>query len=382
MARLKVMTILGTRPEIIRLCRVIAQLDALVDHVLVHTGQNYDDRLSRIFFEDLRVRQPDAYMGVRAASFGGQIGQILEKSEELFREHRPDRLLILGDTNSGIAAIVARRLGIPVFHMEAGNRCFDDRVPEEVNRRIIDHSSTVLMPYTERSRANLLAEGFASDRIYVTGNPIAEVIDHFADEIDASDALEQLGLSPQQYFLVTMHRAENVDVEERLRGLVAALDRLHRDHGFPVVCSVHPRTRNKMEQFGLEASDEGVRYMEPFGFFDFVRLEKEAFCLLSDSGTVQEEGCIFGVPNVTIRDVTERPETIECGSNILASADPDRITSIVKMVTESGRTWSPPPEYTVDHVADTVCRIVTGFRLPDRAEEAWLASKAAAETKA
>ncbi|MCA9622118.1 MAG: UDP-N-acetylglucosamine 2-epimerase (non-hydrolyzing) [Myxococcales bacterium] len=367
----KVMTILGTRPEIIRLSSVIPVLDGLGSHVLVHTGQNYDDRLSKIFFEDLEVRAPDVYMGVRAASFGGQIGQILEKSEDLFREHRPDRLLILGDTNSGVAAIVARRLGIPVFHMEAGNRCFDDRVPEEVNRRIIDHSSSVLMPYTERSRANLLAEGVASDRIYVTGNPIGEVIERFSKRIDASGALEQLGLKPQQYFLVTMHRAENVDVEARLRGLTEALHRLHDRWGYPVVCSVHPRTRNRMAEFGLQPGDDGVRYMEPFGFFDFVRLEQQAFCLLSDSGTVQEEACLFGVPNVTIRDVTERPETIECGSNVLASADPDTIFSLVDFVTKTGRTWTPPPEYTTKNVADTVCRIVTGFRLPDRAEEAW-----------
>src|ERR1039457_3407610 len=234
---MKVMTILGTRPEIIRLSLVIPLLDQLCQHILVHTGQNYDDRLSQVFFDELGVRKPDVYMGVRAAGFGGQIGQILERSEALFLEHRPDRLLILGDTNSGLAAIIARRLGIPVYHIEAGNRCYDDRVPEEVNRRVIDHSSSVLMPYTNRSRENLLAEGFPGNRVYVTGNPIKQVIDHFCGKIAAGTALQELGLEPKAYFLVTMHRVENVDLEARLRGLVAALERLHATYARPVICS-------------------------------------------------------------------------------------------------------------------------------------------------
>jgi len=370
MARTKIMTILGTRPEIIRLSRVIAKLDAATDHVLVHTGQNYDDRLSRIFFEELEVREPNVYMGVRAPSFGGQIGQILEKSEALFHEHQPDRLLILGDTNSGIAAIVARRLGIPVYHMEAGNRCYDDRVPEEVNRRIIDHSSSVLMPYTERSRANLLAEGIAGDRIIVTGNPIKEVMDHYGDKVAASDILTELGLQRKGYFLVTMHRAENVDLEPRLRQLVEALNQLHDEHGMPVVVSAHPRTRSKMETFGLATDGDAVRFLEPFGFCDFIHLETHAFCILSDSGTVQEEACLLAVPNVTLRDVTERPETVECGSNVLGGADPDHIRQLVQLVTQSGRRWEPPPEYQVTEVADTVCRIMLSYRIPDLAERA------------
>ncbi len=371
MARMKIMTILGTRPEIIRLSRVIAKLDAATDHVLVHTGQNYDDRLSRIFFEELEVREPDVYMGVRAPSFGGQIGQILEKIETLFHEHKPDRLLILGDTNSGIAAIVARRLGIPVYHMEAGNRCFDDRVPEEVNRRIIDHSSSVLMPYTEGSRANLLAEGIPGQRVLVTGNPIKEVMDHYGDKVAASGILKDLGLEQKGYFLVTMHRAENVDIEPRLRQLVAALNRLHEEFGKPVVVSAHPRTRSRMEAFGLATDGDAVRFLEPFGFCDFVHLETHAFCILSDSGTVQEEACILGVPNVTLRDVTERPETVECGSNVLSGADPDHIRQLVGLVTQSGRRWQPPPEYRVADVADTVCRILLSYRIPDLAEQGW-----------
>jgi len=377
MKRLKIMTVLGTRPEIIRLCLVMRHLDRYAEHIMVHTGQNYDDRLSRIFFEDLEVREPDVNLGVRAPSFGGQIGQILERTEELMLEHRPDRLLILGDTNSGMAAVVARRLGIPVYHMEAGNRCYDDRVPEEVNRRVIDHASTVLMPYTENSRQNLLFEGFATNRLFVTGNPINEVINHFASRIDSSGVLEELKLEHKKYFLVTMHRAENVDIEERLRGLVEGLAQLHETYGHPIVCSFHPRTRSKVLKFGIDLERAGLRFVDPFGFFDFIRLEREAFCLLSDSGTVQEEACIFGVPNVTIREVTERPETVECGSNILAGAEPDRIQQAVALVTSQGTGWAAPPEYLAENVSATVCRILLSFRIPDLAERSWRTARGA-----
>ena len=370
---MKVMTIVGTRPEIIRLSRVVALLDQWCDHLLVHTGQNFDDRLSGLFFRELGMREPDVHMGARGRGFADQVGQILARSEDLFLEHRPDRLLILGDTNSGLTALVARRLGIPVYHMEAGNRCFDDRVPEEVNRRVIDHSSNVLMPYTERSRANLLREGIAGDRIYVTGNPIKEVIDHYAGEIAASRALKELGVAPQRYFLVTMHRAENVNVEPRLRVLVDALAGLYAKHGFPVICSFHPRTRAMVEKFGVDVAQTGLRFVDPLGFFDFVRLEQEAFCLISDSGTVQEEACILGVPNVTIRDVTERPETVECGSNVLAGCDADLLMRMVDYVTQRRGGWRPPVEYLADRVADTVVGIVLSYRIPDLAEQGWCA---------
>jgi UDP-N-acetylglucosamine 2-epimerase (non-hydrolysing) len=368
---MKVMTILGTRPEIIRLSRVIPLLDASVEHVLVHTGQNYDGRLSQLFFDELQVRRPDEFMGVRADSAAAQIGQILERSEALFLQHHPDRLLILGDTNSGMSAIAARRLGIPVYHMEAGNRCYDDRVPEEVNRRVIDHCSSVLMPYTERSRENLLREGIAGERIYVTGNPIKEVIDAFEPQIHASRILEKLGIVAGRYFLVTMHRAENVDLEQRLRGLVEGLARLHAAHRIPVICSFHPRTRSKVTAFGVDVSASGLHFLEPFGFFDFIRLERDAYCVLTDSGTVQEEACIFGVPNVTVRDVTERPETVECGSNYLSGVDPDTIVRAVDLVTRRRGGWTPPREYLAEAVASTVCRIVTSYRVPDAAELAW-----------
>jgi UDP-N-acetylglucosamine 2-epimerase (non-hydrolysing) len=368
---MKILTVLGTRPEIIRLSRVIEVLDRHAEHVLVHTGQNYDDRLSGVFFRELGIREPDVFMGVRAASFAEQVGQILARSEPLFLEHRPDRLLVLGDTNSGLVAIVARRLGIPVYHMEAGNRCYDDRVPEEVNRRVIDHASTVLMPYTERSRSNLLREGIEGHRIFVTGNPIKQVIDHYADRIASSAALSALGVKAGAYFVVTMHRAENVDREDRLRALVDGLSLLHREYGFPVICSFHPRTRSDVERYGVDIDRKGLAFVEPLSFFDFVRLEQSAFCILSDSGTVQEEACIFGVPNVTIRDVTERPETVECGSNILAGADPAWILHAVRFATGERSAWNPPAEYLAPQVAETVCRIVTGFRVPDAAEREW-----------
>lgn len=368
---MKIITILGTRPEIIRLSLIIRLLDRHAEHVLVHTGQNYDDRLSRIFFEELEIREPDVYMGVRSNSFSGQIAQILERSEQLFSDHRPDRLLILGDTNSGLSSIIAKRMGIPVYHMEAGNRCHDDRVPEEVNRRVIDHSSTVLMPYTSRSRENLLAEGFPGARVYVTGNPIKQIIDNFAHKIAQSRALEEQRLEAGKFFLVTAHRAENVDRQGRLRSLVEALAALHEEYGYPVLCSLHPRTQSKIEAFGIDIDHAGLRFVPPLGFLDFVHLERSAFCLLSDSGTVQEEACIFGVPNVTIRDVTERPETIECGSNLLSGTDVESIRAAVRFVTAQRGGWTAPPEYLEPHVAETVCRIVLGFRAPDRAEIEW-----------
>jgi len=359
---LKVVTVLGTRPEIIRLSRVIEKLDANCDHVLVHTGQNFDPNLSDIFFQELGVRLPDHFIGVQASSFGEQIGKILVGCERIFREEKPDKLLILGDTNSGISAIVAKRLGIPVCHMEAGNRCYDDRVPEETNRRIIDHSSDILLPYTERSRANLLREGIPGERIFVTGNPIYEVIQSYSSEIDSSDIFERLGVEKGNYFLVTMHRAENVDIEERLRSLTQALKLISDEYGMKIICSTHPRTKDRMQHYGISVDDGMVQYLPPFGFFDFVALEKNAFCVLSDSGTVQEECCLLKVPNVTLRDVTERPETIECGSNILSGVDPEVILRSVRCVLNEKANWNVPPEYLNDHISTVVLKILTGFQ--------------------
>lgn len=368
---MRIMTVLGTRPEIIRLSLLIPMLDEYVEHTLVHTGQNFDDQLSGVFFRELGVRKPDVSLDVQESSFAAQVGAILSKIEPVFVKRRPDRVLVLGDTNSGLVALVARRLGIPVYHMEAGNRCYDDRVPEEVNRRVIDHSSSILMPYTERSRANLLREGFPADRVFVTGNPILEVMRHYEPAVAASRVLDALGLTEKAFFLVTMHRSENVDRAERLHSLMEALSLLHHECGVPIVGSLHPRTKAKGQQFAVNLDRAGLRFLPPLGFFDFLRLERSASCVLSDSGTVQEETCLMGVPNVTLREVTERPETIECGSNILAGTDPATICRAVRFVLSRGGGWRPPPEYLLTNVAQTVLRIVTGYRVADAAELEW-----------
>jgi UDP-N-acetylglucosamine 2-epimerase (non-hydrolysing) len=357
---MKIMTVLGTRPEIIRLSRIIENLDGLCDHVLVHTGQNYDPNLNEIFFQQMGVRAPDIYLEAKG-SFGQQIATILARSEEIMLAEKPDKFLVLGDTNSALAAFVAKRLGIPVYHMEAGNRCYDDRVPEEVNRRVIDHSSDILMPYTERSRQNLIHEGIPGRRIYVTGNPILEVIQHHSDQIAESQVFETLSVQPGSYFLVTLHRAENVDGEQRLRQFATALEQLQRHYGLPVIVSTHPRTRNKLETFGISVNNPQIRLLEPFGFFDFVALEQKAHCVLSDSGTVQEECAIFRVPNVTLRDVTERPETLECGSNILTGADPGQILACVATALSKPADWNPPAEYLAKNVSQTVLRILMSY---------------------
>jgi len=358
---MKILTVLGTRPEIIRLSRVIEKLDRLCEHKLVHTGQNFDPNLNEIFFQQLNVRAPDAYLDAKG-SFGEQVATILARSEEIMLAEKPDKFLVLGDTNSALAAIVAKRLGIPVYHMEAGNRCYDDRVPEEVNRRIIDHSSDILMPYTERSRQNLLREGIPGQRIYVTGNPILEVIQHHEKQIASSDIFKTLSVEPGGYFLVTLHRAENVDNEQRLRQFASALEQVQQRHDLPVIVSTHPRTRNKLQAFGISVDNPNIRLLEPFGFFDFVALEQKARCVLSDSGTVQEECAIFRVPNVTLRDVTERPETLECGSNILSGADSAQILTCVGTILSRQADWTPPQEYLAENVSQTVIKILMGYQ--------------------
>jgi len=359
---MKVMTILGTRPEIIRLSRIIEKLDSNCTHILVHTGQNFDKNLSDIFFDELKIRKPDYFLKVRGATFGEQIAQILIKTEKVLQKERPDKLLLLGDTNSSLSAVIAKRMGIPVIHMEAGNRCYDDRVPEEVNRRIIDHSSDILLPYTERSRANLIREGIPNECIYVTGNPIKEVITHYQVQINQSDILERLGIREGEYFLVTMHRAENVDIGDRLKSLMGALVQLHNKYQVPVILSLHPRTKDKLQTFALDYNS-AIMFHVPFGFFDFIRLEQNAKCVLSDSGTVQEECCIYNIPNVTIRDVTERPETIECGSNVLSGSNEDTIVRCVRAILTQAPRWNAPPEYLNEQVSTTVVKILMGFHM-------------------
>lgn len=357
---MKIMTILGTRPEIIRLSRIMPLLDNLCDHILVHTGQNFDRTLSDIFFTELKLRSPDYLLDCRSPTLMGQIGEILRGCEQVMLKEKPDRLLILGDTNSALAALVAKRLRIPVYHMEAGNRCYDDRVPEEINRRVVDHCSDILLPYTERSRANLLREGIDGERIYVTGNPIGEVLSHYADRIEQSQALQAMGVTAKGYFLVTLHRAENVDDQERLEKFITALHRLYAEYGMPLICSLHPRTRSQLKKQSRTLAGTGIQVVEPLGLFDFVFLEQNAHCVLSDSGTVQEECCLYKIPNVTLRDVTERPETLEAGSNLIAGCEPAAISRAVKTVLSQGWDWEPPPEYMIQNVSRKVVKIIMG----------------------
>lgn len=358
---MKIMTILGTRPEIIRLSRLIPTLDSLCDHVLVHTGQNHDARLSDIFFQELGVRSPDHHLGIAGNTPGTRIGQIIAGSERLLLDERPDRLLILGDTDSGLAALPAKRLGIPVYHMEAGNRCHDDRVPEEVNRRVIDHVSDMLLPYTEGSRRNLLREGVHPARILVTGNPIREVLEHYMEKARDSRALEDLELTSGGYVLATAHRAENVDQPDRLSNLALSLDAVQRELSLPVLVSTHPRTAAMLTRHGIAVGNPSVRFLEPFGFFDFINLQSRAALVLTDSGTVQEECCLLGVPAVTLRDTTERPETLECGSNILSGVEPDKVLACIQSAISLNRKWLPPVEYMSLNVSRVVARIILGM---------------------
>jgi UDP-N-acetylglucosamine 2-epimerase (non-hydrolysing) len=360
------MTIFGTRPEIIRLSRTIPLLDEFADHQLVHTGQNYAPELSDVFFSELKVRQPDVHFGIHAARFSEQVAKIIEAADDLLERVRPDRVLILGDTNSGLAAIVAARRRIPVYHLEAGNRCFDDRVPEEVNRRLIDHSSSVLLPYTHRSKDNLIREGFERDRIMIVGNPIFEVIEHSSPGIAASDVINRLKLTPRAYVLVTMHRAENVDDPARLARLIEGLAKVADETELPLVWPIHPRTADRLEQQDLTRAANRLLTLAPLGFFDFVRLERDAACVITDSGTVQEECAIFRVPNVTIRDVTERPETVEAGSNMIAGSEPSDIARAVGLVRALPTDWQVPNEYTVPRVSAAIAKIVLGYASPRR----------------
>ncbi len=356
---MKVMTILGTRPEIIRLSRIIPKLDELCQHILVHTGQNFDPRLSDIFFRELKLRQPDHHITSYATTISGHIAKVFTDVEMIIDKHQPDKVLILGDTNSGLTAIIIKRKGIPVYHMEAGNRCFDDRVPEEVNRHIIDHCSDIHMPYTERSRTNLLREGISSHKIYVTGNPIHEVIEYYSEQINSSNILQTLDIKAKGYFLVEVHRSETVDNKDRLIKIMKCLSNLSNKYHTPIIYSMHPHTKDRIASFNIQPYT-GIRICEPFGLFDFVALELNAKCVLTDSGTVPEECTILNIPCVTLREVTERPEIIECGSNILAGVLPEGIKSAVNVALSSDPCWTPPDGYTDKDVSSKVIRLILG----------------------
>lgn len=361
MDAVKVAIVLGTRPEIIRLSCVIERLDPLCQVYLVHTGQNFEHSLSELFFEQLGVRAPDCHLGVAGERFGDRVGAMLPDLQRVMEQERPDRLLVLGDTDSALSAgYVAKRMGIPVLHMEAGNRCFDDRVPEEVNRRMIDQCSDLLMPYTERSRQNLIREGFPGNRVLVIGNPIKEVLDRHEERIAAATIRDELDLEADRYLLLTLHRQETIDHAEHLQARLKEVAAAAEDLGLPVVFSVHPRTREWMDKLGLTPSGELWRLCEPFGYFDFVALIREARCVLTDSGTVQEECCILRIPAVTLRDVTERPETLECGSNVLAGLGAGALRGLITAACEGPRAFRPPPEYLAQHVSATVAKLTLG----------------------
>lgn len=367
MPKLKVMTILGTRPEIIRLSRVMARLDGLCDHLIVHTGQNYDYELNEVFFEDLGVRRPDHFLGAGGGTLGETLGKILIESERVIAETRPDAVLILGDTNSAISAIMARRMKVPVYHMEAGNRSFDRNVPEETNRKLVDHIADFNLVYTEHARRHLLSEGIAHRRIYLTGSPMREVLEHYRPRIEASDILDRLELRPRGYFIVSLHREENVDSSARLASLVGTLNALAGHYDMPVVVSTHPRTRKRLEALGGVDIDARVRFLKPFGFHDYNRLQMRAFCAVSDSGTIAEEASILGFPAITPRDAIERPEALDAGCIVMTGLAPDAILRGIEAVTAmfagreaAGIPHPVPGDYRIDNTSERVAALILG----------------------
>lgn len=351
--KLKVMTVVGTRPEIIRLSATIKLLDENTNQVLVHTGQNYDYALNEVFFEDLGLRKPDHFLNADVSSLGSALGSILAMTEKVLLEERPDAFLVLGDTNSCISAVMAKRMKIPVFHMEAGNRSFDENVPEETNRRLIDHVADYNLVYTEHARRNLLAEGLHPSRILLTGSPMREVLDQNMAQIDASDAVERMGLSPGEYFLASLHREENVDNPARLRSTIQALQALRAEYQIPVFVSTHPRTRKRIEALGDAESTEGILFHPPLGFHDYVKLQLEAKLVLSDSGTISEESSTLGFPAVTMRDFIERPEALDAGSIITAGVSAENVLRAVavRLAAEAEEFVSVPAGYEVSNTA-------------------------------
>ena len=365
MARLKVMTIIGTRPEIIRLCRVMAALDRHMDHIVVHTGQNYDYELNQVFFEDLELRAPDRFLDAAGDTAAETIGQIIAATDKVLAELRPDAVLILGDTNSCLAAIAAKRRRIPVFHMEAGNRCFDMRVPEEINRRIVDHVADINLPYSAIAREYLLREGIPPDRIITTGSPMREVLDHYMPRIKKSKVLDELKLEKQKYFLVSAHREENLDDPANFANLLSSLNAIADRFGLPVIVSTHPRTRVKLERGPAVDMDARVRFMKPMGLADYAKLQMNAACVISDSGTVTEEASILNFPAVTIRQSHERPEGMDEGTLIMSGLRPERVIDAITVVRDhhvrGERVFRLVPDYDTDAVSKKVLRIILSY---------------------
>jgi len=361
---MKVMTILGTRPEIIKLSCVIPELDRAFQHVLVHTGQNYDYELNQIFFEGLGLRKPDRFLDCAAQGAAQTIANVIARSDEAMAKEKPDALLLLGDTNSCLAAIAAKRRKIPIFHMEAGNRCFDERVPEEVNRRIVDHVSDVNLAYTEHARRHLLAEGVRPETVIRTGSPMKQVLAAQAKQIEKSQVLKKLGVQRQKYFAVSLHREENVDDKAKFGRLLTALSELKAQYKVPVIVSTHPRTRKRLEALGRKAP-KGLQFLAPLAFADYISLQRSALCVLSDSGTLTEEASLLGFAGVMIREAHERPEGMDQGTVIMAGTRRERILEAVKVATErfarAGRTWRVAPDYEVDDVASIVVNAILGY---------------------
>jgi UDP-N-acetylglucosamine 2-epimerase (non-hydrolysing) len=362
---LKVLTIVGTRPEIIKLSRVIYQLDTHTEHVLVHTGQNYDYELNEIFFQQLEIRKPDHFLNAAGDTVAQTIGNVIAKADEVFAATQPDALLLLGDTNSCLAAYPAKRRKIPIFHMEAGNRCFDQRVPEEINRKMIDHISDINMPYTEHARRYLLNEGFKPETVIKTGSPMKEVLAHYRPQIDASDILEKLNLDPDRYFVVSAHREENIDNEINFIDLVDALKAIAERYDLPIIVSTHPRTRKRMECLDLVDFDPRIQFLKPLGFFDYVKLQMNACCTVSDSGTITEESSILNFPAVTIRQAHERPEGMDEGTLIMCGLKKERVLEAIAVVrshlVEVMRPFHIVHDYDVENVSKKVLRIILSY---------------------
>lgn len=365
LARLKVMTVVGTRPEVIKLSRVLAALERHTDHVLVHSGQNHDYQLNGIFFDQLGISRPRHVLGVGGKGVAQAIAEVIARSDEVMEQERPDALLLYGDTNTCLSVIPARRRKIPVFHMEAGNRCFDARVPEELNRKVVDHLSDVNLPLTEHARRYLLAEGLRPETVIKTGSPMREVLEHYAPLVERSRVLEELDLEPGGYFVVSAHREENVDDPARLARILAVLRAVAARHRKRVVVSTHPRTRARLaallqEARALEA--EGIGFLPPFGFADYVRLQRKAFCVLSDSGTVTEECALLGFPAVTLREAHERPEGMDAGTLVMSGLDPARVLQAVEVVTSRAPGYSAlPPDYDVPNVSQKVLQVILSY---------------------
>lgn len=360
----KVVTVVGTRPELIKMSLVINKVDAFFKHVLVHTGQNFDYELNQVFFDDLGIRKPDYCLNVAGKTVAESIGRIIASVDEVLATEQPDAMLIYGDTNSGLAVIPAKRRKIPIFHMEAGNRCFDQRVPEELNRKVIDHLSDVNIVLTEHARRYLLAEGFPADRIFKVGSHLAEVLTVFREKIEGSTVLDRLGLAPDRFILVSAHREENVDVPERVTALLEVLNGIAAEFQFPVVVSTHPRTRQRLAGNEERTLSSTVRFLPPFGFTDYIKLELSAYCVLSDSGTITEEASLLDFPAVTMRDAHERPEGVDAGTLVMTRIDSDDISAAIRIVRHGYRNRrfsGAVPDYEVEDVSTKIVRIIASY---------------------